>query len=189
VARERTGICSSAPEVKKRAFLVIGAENSGNRMMRKCLCTAGCWGDPDREEFTDDLNFEGLPEQIAVARSVPHGEFVPDVKAIARLMQLAGYQVVPILVYRKTDFAVAGQVKVYQRSPEEARRYIEVAARLAYECALWLKTVLVVVPYELFVTSAWVRDHLFLQLGLPPTTHELFNANEKYELEGSPLPY
>jgi hypothetical protein len=174
----------------KRAYFVLGPENSGTRFFRRCLCSAGCYGDPDAGESTDDLCFRDKPSKLALARSVPNGLLVPDVLAIAGLLKAAGYRVTPILISRRSDFVVAGQLKNYEgRTFEAARQTILVAAKLAYELASWLKTTLVVVPYGLFVTVPEVRGHLFAQLGLPPPTVEVVNANEKYGLAGLLLPF
>lgn len=172
----------------KRAFLIVGAENSGNRMMRKAFMAAGCHGNPENGLDVWDLK-QPLPPRIVLARSVPNGDVIPDVKGLARACELAGYAVVPVHIYRKTEFAIEGQVKGYQRTPERALEYRHLATLIAYELAAWLGTPLVVVPYEPFVMSCHVRVHLFASLGLTAPAIDTFNANEKYQLDGPPLPY
>lgn len=157
-------------------------------MLRKALMAAGCHGDPDRGIDEKTLQKKRLPRRIVLARSIPNGLEIPNLKGLARSCELAGYEVTPILVYRKTEYAIAGQVRGYDRSWELAQEYRELATQLAYELAAWLGTVLVVVPYEPFVTNRLVRIALFTQLGLTAPAMDFFNANEKYELEGSPIP-
>lgn len=171
----------------KRFFLVTGVENSGNRMFRDSLCSAGCYGDPI-QDFPDS-DFHNLPPQVALVRSVPHGDTVPDLKAVARVAQLAGYEVTPLYIYRKTEFSLAGQMRVYERSESVAAHYRKLASVLAYELAAWLGKPLIVVPYEPFVTDARIRAALFATLGFAAPTLEFFNANTKYKLKRAPLPY
>lgn len=173
----------------KRAFLVIGEANSGCRMMRKAFIAAGCYGDPVNGIQIADLKRGGRSDTIVIARSVPNGKRVPNFKKLAQACLDAGYAVTPVLVYRKTDFALAGHCTQYGLTHKQARKYRDVATYRAYKLAAWLGVPLVVVPYEPFVTSAKVRAFLFASLGLDTPDMEFFNANEKYELEGTPLPY
>ena len=181
----------------KTVYWVTGAENSGNRVLVQSLCSAGCYGNSPRGEMheyllDDTLEFEGLPDRLAYMRSVPHGGRVPKPKLIATRMQRAGYTIKPILVIRKTEFAIEGQVLTYGRTREQAQQYVALAVTIMYDFALWLGELLTVVSYELFVEIPEVRRDLFAQLGLPPPTFEPFNANdqEKYQhLVGPPLTF
>lgn len=172
----------------KQAFIILGQANSGCRMMRKAFIAAGCYGDTVKGIQVKDLRRGGLPDKIVLARSGPN-EGGTDFLELAQICMDAGYHVTPILIYRKTDFALAGHCQHYGLTLEEAREYRETMTYLAYELAAWLGVTLVVVPYEPFVTSASVRRLLFWQLGLQEPAMDFFNANEKYELDGPPLPY
>lgn len=157
--------------------------------MRLAFMSAGCYGDPVHGIQIADLQRGGLPDRIVLARSGPNGHKVPDFKELAYALLTAGYRVTPVMVYRKSDFALAGHAKHYRLTHEEARSYRDTVTYLAYELSAWLGETLVVIPYEPFVTDGWMRHFLFTQLGLSTPTMTFFNANEKYHLEGPPLPY
>lgn len=177
----------------KTCYFVTGAENSGNKMLVQALCSAGCYGNPHQNELvTDDLDFHLLPPnitKIALARSVPHGNVYPDPRPIAKLLQLAHFNIVPIYVYRKTDYVIVSQIKRgYADTHKQAIDNINRAAYLAYEFASWLTTKLIVVNYELFVLHPYIQGHLFHQIGLPAPTTTLFNANEGHVIDAPVLP-
>ena len=173
----------------KRAFLVMGEANSGNRMMRKAFMAAGCYGDTVKGIQIADLQRGNLPDTIVIARSGPNGEHIPDFIALAQACIDAGYTVTPVMIWRKSDFALAGHCQHYGLTHQQALHYRETITFLAYELACWLKTPLVVVPYEPFVTSKEIRDLFFRQFGLNPPAMEFYNANEKYLLTNPPLAY
>ena len=175
-------------------YWVSAPANSGNRMMVQCLCSAGCYGNPHKEEWfgegIDDLDFRGLPDRLAFARSMPNGEEVVDPYPIAARMLAEDYRIVPITVHRKTEFAVMGQVMNYPRwGWRRSVEHLQVCAELMHEFAVFLGTPLITVPYEPFVRWPKVRSALFAQLDLPPPTHDTFNANKKYILDGPPLDF
>ncbi len=107
-----------------------------------------------------------------------------------RMLEAGFTRIVPVHVYRKTDFAVAGHLKGrYADSVEEARERIDLTARLAHELGAWLKQPVMTLIYEQFVTNQPYRDALFAQFGLPPTTYTFRNANEGYNLTHPPYPF
>lgn len=163
--------------------------NSGTRMMRKAFMAAGCHGDTVKGIQLEDVRSGSLPDRIVMARSGPNGQYVPDFKELAQACLDAGYHVTPVLVYRKTDFALAGHARHYGLTPEQALEYRNVVTHLAYEVSAWLGVPLVVIPYEPFVANAQVRTFLFESLGLHAPAMDFRNENEKYELAGPPLPY
>lgn len=172
----------------KRAFLIIGQANSGNRLLRRAFMAAGCYSNTERGIKAADLWRGDLPDKIVIARS---GVGEEDFEAMVRACHATGYLVTVVLPYRKTDFAIEGQVLHYPVTREEARKQREEVVHLTYRLAAQLETPLVVIPYEPFVTSARVRKDLFESLGLANPEMKFFNANEgkQYRLKGPPLPY
>lgn len=173
---------------ERRAFLVVGEANSGNRMMRRAFMAAGCHGDTERCIHVEDLQAGGLPDRIVLVRSGPNEDGF-DFKILAGHCQAAGYAVTPVLIYRKTDFALAGHRQHYGLTHRQAVRQRNEVTRLMYELAAWLRTPLVVIPYEPFVGDRSVRRALFRSLGLREPAMEFYNANEGYRLAGPPLPF
>lgn len=147
---------------------------------------AGCYSDTVRGIHAADLWRGGLPSKIVIARS---GAGEEDFEALVRACHATGYSVTMVLPYRKTDFAIEGQVLHYPVTREEAREQRDEVVHLTYRLAAQLGTPLVVIPYEPFVTSDQVRRDLFESLGLAAPEMKFFNANEKYHLTEPPLPY
>jgi hypothetical protein len=168
----------------KRVYFVLGLANSGNRMMRLALCASGCYGNPHHQELLgeepQDLQPHTWPDKVVFARSIPNGDIIPDLFALAQPMLAAGYQITPIHVYRKTEFAIQGHLDAgYASDPQTAQARINLAAEMIHELGAALQTPVVTVIYELLVRLPRYREHLFAQLGLPPTPYPFYNANEQ----------
>ena len=156
--------------------------------MRKAFMAAGCHGDTVKGIQYENVRRGGLPDCIVLARSGPNEGGV-DFKTLAAALIQTGYEITPVLIYRKTDFALAGHCQHYKLTHKQALKYRNKVTYLAYELGAWLGVPLVVIPYEPFVTDASVRRFLFWSLGLSEPKMDFFNANEKYELEGPPFSY
>lgn len=94
----------------KTAYLVIGPESSGTRMMTKILIEAGCVGDPGHTQRWDSQALVG--DNIVWRRSVPHaGEWISSVD-FAKKVELQGYT--PVLIIMNRDWHAAAQSKISQ---------------------------------------------------------------------------
>src|SRR6185437_14276821 len=109
-------------ESSMKAFLVIGPESSGTRMVTDSLIRAGAYGQPGHSQEMDDFSFTGRPEMIVFRRSVPHGDLWPDITRIVRQMIEAGYSVSPIVTYRDKDYCVRSQLRVGHQETEVGAR-------------------------------------------------------------------
>lgn len=91
-----------------RAFLVVGPESSGTRLMTKLLIAAGCEGDDGNEQRWD----EGLPQgdQVVWRRSLPHGGVWPDLDEVLWGLNGRGYQVLFLVMSR--DWHAMGDSQV-----------------------------------------------------------------------------
>jgi len=170
---------------KKRCFLVIGAENSGTRMLTAAFIAAGCEGDAGHEQRWDACDFAEAGKNIVWRRSLPHGGVIPDFRVMVKALWQAGYDVQPVLIYRKTDYVVAAQVRNHlaQGVPEaEAVMAAEASVRAAPRYAALLGLITrapLIVPYEPFVEMTDFRRDFFRSLWLtPPDGMEFYNANE-----------
>lgn len=85
----------------KTAYLVIGPESSGTRMMTKILVQAGCAGDHDYFQRWDTERFAG--QKVVWRRSVPHdGKWLSSTSMINRSIA-EGYT--PKLIIMNRDWA------------------------------------------------------------------------------------
>jgi hypothetical protein len=170
----------------RKAFLVLGPEASGTRMLTEAFCKLGVFGDAGHEQRLDDLNFAAAPDSIVFRRSLPHGgngtRHWPAVGALATCLRGAGYRVIPVLILRDQEVTVQSQLRAtHVESAESARANLEFAVRHVYielaKVGLWP----MVVSYESFVRSRQVREVFFAQFGLPAPRMAFFDANVKYQ--------
>lgn len=83
----------------KRAFLVLGPESSGTRLMTGILIAAGCYGDSGHEQRLDS----GIPDNeplIVWRRSVPHRGQWPQLNVAFNLLERNGYEVTVLIMSR-----------------------------------------------------------------------------------------
>jgi hypothetical protein len=164
-----------------KAFLVVGPESSGTRMVTDSLIKAGVFGQSGHRQEMDSLDFSGRPDLIVLRRSVPHGDLWPDLSRIVRSLSEAGYGVLPVVTYRDKDFCVRSQLRVGHQETESGARanyywaYKHIFKHFA-SCGLFP----VVCHYSSFVNNAEFRTLFFQQLGLPCPELQLFDANLQY---------
>lgn len=94
----------------KTAYLVIGPESSGTRMMTKILIKAGCAGDSGHIQRWDTQPLLG--NNIVWRRSVPHAGHSLSSVRFANLAKSQGYT--PVLIIMNRDWHAAAQSKVSQ---------------------------------------------------------------------------
>lgn len=172
----------------KRAYFVLGCEGSGTRMLTAAFISVGCRGSADHFQPLDALDFTG-DDDLVFRRSLPHGGQWPDLHKIADAMKAAGYTVVPVFSYRKTDYLVAHQLRTdrehegqrvppYADHADDVLMHLRLAMNKAYDLAEWVGHPLVVIPYEAFVESELMQLFLFRSLGLTAPKPVFYNANE-----------
>jgi hypothetical protein len=164
-----------------KAFLVVGPESSGTRMVTDALIRAGVFGQSGHCQEMDKLNFSGRPDLIVLRRSVPHGDLWPDLSRIVRGMTEAGYTVLPIVTYRDKDFCVKSQLRVgHQETEAGARVNYYWAYKHIFKHLAASGLFPVVCHYASFVNSPEFRKLFFQQLGLPCPELVLYDADLKY---------
>ncbi|HEX4796816.1 MAG TPA: hypothetical protein VH370_23695 [Humisphaera sp.] len=95
-------------KLRRRAFLVLGPESSGTRLMTQCLIDAGCDGTAKHDQ-PFDKSLASAKQQIVYRNSFPHGgrqnRAWPDDKPEALLTRFtdAGYEVHVVATLR-TEF-------------------------------------------------------------------------------------
>ena len=175
----------------RRAFLVLGAESSGTKVVTEALCHGGCHGSWADEQPFDDLKFDQIESDFIVfRRTIPHGTEVVSISKIMDRMQNAGYDVTPIVTARKMEYAAKAQVKRgHVRNHETAIRHIQRAYMLIATELLLVQVMPVVIGYELFSESESYRkvlcDYIGLSWGAVEANMVFFNANGAYDARPS----
>lgn len=162
----------------RKAFVVIGAESAGTRMLTKAFISAGCWGDSGHEQRVDNhMKFAHLPhDHIVIRRSIPHAGSMPKVGNVRSKLIRDGYTPTIVAVERDDSIVTRSQLRDEQHahSPEQAAENIQNAKAIVNEFADYR------VEYEKFVTDPSYRQEFFSKLGLPSPKMDFFNGNEKY---------
>jgi hypothetical protein len=108
----------------KRAFLVVGPESSGTRLVTRCLLAAGCQGWGDHVQGFDS-SLEGAGNLIVWRRSLPYGQHWPDLRQMLLALRGRGYDVRVLATLRSHYCMVRSQLRArHVQSERQAERNI-----------------------------------------------------------------
>jgi len=112
-----------------RAFLVVGAESSGNRYFTRILCSCGCFGAGIPEQpfgtYAPLVMPDPPPDTIALYRSLPHGGEWIDILSFICELEEYGYNVTTMAMYRDFDVTAKSQVvNGHVKTEQEAKNNI-----------------------------------------------------------------
>lgn len=169
-------------DLEKRAFLVLGPESSGTKMLTRSIMLAGAYGQDTHVQKMDDLNFGDRPPLIVFRRSIPHASKTPNIKKIYDLISKAGYKVTPIFIRRNDSCTANSQIRNgYVNNIQDALINMEYADNVVLSAFGKIGVQVIRVKYEPFVTNPEIREKFFNILGLEePVSMTYYNANEKY---------
>jgi len=135
------------------AFVVVGAESTGTRLMTEILMHAGCDGDATHEQRFDN-GFPPASKHIVFRRSFPHANITPDLTAILRDLRKAGYSPRVIVMTREIGATASSQLLARHCVTEwEALMRIQGAYRAIFEALCKESVAYVIVAYEALTTS------------------------------------
>lgn len=169
----------------KRAFLVLGPESSGTRLMARLFVAAGCYGDVDHKQRLDAALSNGEPidaPAIVVRRSYPYAKQWPNLHRLQARLQQAGYKARAVVIIRSMQFtALSSQRQAHERKMGRAMTRSANAFRHIGQALQETQIPFVWVTYESLVQRpeqevAW----LFKWAGLPAPQVRIFDGNEKY---------
>jgi len=130
----------------KKAFIVVGPESSGTRLMTKILIGGGCRGSAKHEQPFDTKSFKGQ-SPIVWRRSVPHrGKGLDLFNMIHKLEE---YKIIVVVIVRDWYATELSQVaNKHVDSIEDAKRNIKVALKEIFGQIIELRLDFILVPYE-----------------------------------------
>lgn len=107
---------------KKPAYLVLGVEGSGTRMLTQIMIAAGAKGDGGHgQAFDKELpEEETLDRPIVWRRSMPHAGKTPDISVMAHELRRAGWEPYGLIIVRDTVANVRAQVPAHAPGIHEA---------------------------------------------------------------------
>jgi LPS sulfotransferase NodH len=171
----------------KRAFLVLGAESTGTRLLTSQLLAAGCSGDASHEQPYDNGEFENA-DPIVWRRSFPWtvDRLWPDIGTdLLPLLHANGYSVTRALVTTRDWYAIAkSQVRQQHVSSEAAAlKNVTIAYHEIFRQLAQHEVETLVVSYEAMTSYKELAVCKLLgELGLDPKAqlHPIQDEGRKY---------
>lgn len=175
----------------KRAFIVVGPESSGTRVLTRLLIALGCWGDGGHYQPLDRQIRERKvslvksgDKDIVFRRSIPHSGKYPDIVDIANVFLRAGALPILIVTTRNWPCMALSQVKNrHARSVEEAYGKIRKAEKIIAEDIERGGLSYLKVHYDFLVmhprAAIKALTH-FLGVESPAKTEQIISANNKH---------
>ena len=163
----------------KRAFLVLGPESSGTRLVTRCLLAAGCQGWGDHEQGFDS-SLDDAGELIVWRRSLPHGGQWSDLRQMLLALRQRGYDVRVLATIRSHYCMVRSQLRArHVQTPREAERNISEAMCRIVGFVAESNLPVRWVPYEEVVHNSEAFSRTIQEWGLNWKTG-LRDGNAKY---------
>lgn len=179
-------------KLKYKAFVVLGGESTGTRMMTKFLIQAGCYGDSGHKQKFD-LGIEGADFPLVWRRSFPHEKRWINLgtEIINPLLQYASLDEIFVLVMSRNWFctikSAVGQCHVHNVG--QAKANLEHAYSYIFrELFRFILLRYQIVSYDMLTSIFGYRYllHLFKELGLNTSyefvaeTMKIFDGNKKH---------
>lgn len=169
----------------KQAFVIVGPESSGTRLMARLFIAAGCYGDDDHRQRLDAvIDGEKCKESpIVLRRSYPYAKKWPELRHVKEKLEFAGYQVRVVLVVRSLLFtALSNHRAMHTKSMSKALTRSTEALRCILSQLAETRAPYLWVTYESLVRRPEQElTFLFEWAGLPaPLDVEIFDGNAKY---------
>jgi len=164
------------------AFLVLGAESSGTRLLTSILINAGCLGNAGHEQ-PFDKEIPAGKEHIVWRRSIPHGREWVDIEELIQKLQHKGYKVKALVTMREWYAGAHSQVKNnHAKSTEEAFTALPRAYRHIFKALINTNIPYEIVIYEaLILHSEWVQKKLLNRQGIEmQKAINIYDGNIKY---------
>jgi hypothetical protein len=184
--------------VKKVAYLVFGAESSGNHLVTDILINAGCLGHSgnhpdwhgDFRGWSDSQPWDERPPTdetpIVWRRSIPHGGEWIDIASFIKKIKKRGYEVTCVVVIRELHTTVESELKWHHvKSREQGRNNISRANLHIFSHLAKARVPYIVTSYEALVNYPEAQDRILEELGIPLPSERLetWDGNKKWYSE------
>lgn len=168
----------------KIAYLVVGPESSGTRMLTQYLMYCGAFGDAGHSQRLINLDFSDRPDVIVLRYSLPHARRWPNIAKTLEAMRKHGYAPFPLITIRNKYYMVRSQIAA-GHVPNESTASDNIDRAIVMACRTLKDLSPILVSYEMFVTRQDYRHEIARRLGvdnsLAEAKMEFYNANDKYK--------
>lgn len=163
---------------QKRAFLIIGPEGSGTKLLTRMFIDAGCQGDSSHDQAFDRI--DPIDDLIVIRRSYPHSGKWPDLEDLRN--RLSDYEIRIIVIIRGYRCTVASRTR-RQKKPKRARRLALEAFKTIGADLFNSSLPFIWVTYEALVSRPKIETkYLFDWAGLEtPEIGYIFDGNGRYD--------
>ncbi len=164
----------------RKAYLVLGPESSGTRMMTQILMATGCAGDGDHDQRWDSVLPDG-ETSVVWRRSVPHGGQWPPLDLMVKRLRERSYEVYGVVMSRDWTAMMRSQVEHWEHTRESAIKNIRMAYPYIFSSLLKFQVPYVMVNYEsLMQHGVQSLTDVFETIDLvPPAEFELRDATAR----------
>ncbi len=164
----------------KRAFVVLGPESSGTRIVTQAFISLGCFGNSGHRQTLDRMKLSNAKDDIVWRRSVPHGKHMPILEDLFKNILEHNYTLYPILVWRDKNCVMFSQLKRGLSTLSKGKMKVYKATNHIYSALINMKLLPYVINYEALVTHEEYRKMFFGQFGFSEPKISFYNANKKY---------
>lgn len=169
-------------EMDKRAFLVLGAESSGTRLLTQQLVGVGCYGDFGHVQRLDTAVPADEP-LIVWRRSLPHGNDHewPNIGGVIDQLAMDGYEVTAVVLTRDWHCTAISQEGQHVANVSEALANIRAAYREIFFALVSTEINYELISYEALTTKPQSMRYLLRRLGLPESPMvSVYDGNRRY---------
>jgi SAM-dependent methyltransferase len=154
-----------------KAFIVVGAESSGTRLLSQILVSNGVSGEATHQQKFDTEDPSG--DVVVWRRSVPHGltDDEPDLVEMGKKLKRLGYSVTVLVMHRDPAATLASQEERFLAitNRQIAEQRYQAAYLHIYSCIKKMKVPFYSITYESLVSHQkgvlnWLSEVVGLQL-------------------------
>lgn len=147
----REQLSGEKPQKNKTAFLVLGPESSGTRVVTEILRSAGCDGDSGHGQRWDVMPPDG--DKIVWRRSMPHAHNWPDLDAMHDKLDLLGYEVKIVVTTRDWKAMIKSQLGQHVPDERQGLANIQEAMRRIFEFIYRRNLDYIIMSYDAMVLN------------------------------------
>lgn len=166
----------------KKAFIIVGPESSGTRMLTRLFVESGSCGSDQHDQLFDHV-FPSSEDNIVWRRSIPHGGIKePNVEEMYKHLVDKGYSVILIIINRDIICTVNSQINNNHVSTEiDSIKNIQDSFVFIFDLIKKLNIKYFLINYEsLILHKTWTIQNLSKLINFELIDFDIKNENIKW---------